>query len=480
MTIQNRLFIVIISLISITKGFSQKPEIIYSNDQLVGISNAVTFNDEIYFVAGLYPDDKFPGYPDRNAKWCRLLLRNESEDVYDFETSSVAARPQETDLQITPEGNIAFIYQVPTGSNYGFKMPYKVFNGDYLVTDELIFNQKNWGTWPRLQYGDNNIPNVVSFAHDGRYLKYHKKPSSSWQSNNIAGPNVYCGDMATTMKNNVFYILGRVGTKGNKRTLKLFSNPDGKWQSEKISTNMDRSCDIEFSNTGVLYALFTQNDNLMVATNSSGKWETERVTSDSFIAHKASIFHSREGDIYIAYQTDNKVVVLTKVNNTWENVYTHKDLFESEYYNWTRQPTLLYKGSKIYLIYTDAKNVYLKKIKDNFKISFGAFAIIYLAIIITMIVSMWKVFEKAGQPGWACLIPIYNIIVLLRIIGKDWTNILWVFLPIIGGIILQVIIVTGVSKSFGKEGSGFGAGLFFLPIIFYPILAFGDAVYTNR
>jgi hypothetical protein len=106
--------------------------------------------------------------------------------------------------------------------------------------------------------------------------------------------------------------------------------------------------------------------------------------------------------------------------------------------------------------------------------------IIYLAIIVFMIVAMWKLFEKANEPGWACIVPIYNIIVLLRIIGKDWTNILWFLLPIVGAIILQVIIVTGVSRSFGKEGTGFGAGLFFLPFIFYPILGFGSAKYVGN
>jgi len=105
--------------------------------------------------------------------------------------------------------------------------------------------------------------------------------------------------------------------------------------------------------------------------------------------------------------------------------------------------------------------------------------IIYWAIIILMIAAMWKVFAKANEPGWACLIPIYNIIVLLRIIGKDWTNIFWVLLPIIGLVVLQIIMVTGLSRVFGKAGTGFGAGLFFLPFIFYPILGFGGAKFEE-
>ena len=44
--------------------------------------------------------------------------------------------------------------------------------------------------------------------------------------------------------------------------------------------------------------------------------------------------------------------------------------------------------------------------------------VVYFAILILMIVSLWKVFTKAGQPGWACIVPIYNVIVLLKIAGK--------------------------------------------------------------
>ncbi len=103
--------------------------------------------------------------------------------------------------------------------------------------------------------------------------------------------------------------------------------------------------------------------------------------------------------------------------------------------------------------------------------------IIMLAFVVLMIASMWKVFAKAGKPGWAAIVPIYNIIVLLEIAGKPlWWFILF-FIPIVS-LIASILIAIGVANSFGKS-SGFGLGLAFLSPIFYPILAFGSAQYVG-
>ncbi len=101
----------------------------------------------------------------------------------------------------------------------------------------------------------------------------------------------------------------------------------------------------------------------------------------------------------------------------------------------------------------------------------------YMAIAVFMIVSMWKVYVKAGKPGWAVLIPFYNILVMLEIIGKPWWYLLLMFIPIVN-IVIAVMVTLDTAKVFGK-GSGFGVGLIFLPFIFYPILAFGDARYLG-
>ncbi len=103
--------------------------------------------------------------------------------------------------------------------------------------------------------------------------------------------------------------------------------------------------------------------------------------------------------------------------------------------------------------------------------------IIYLAIIVLIIVADWMIYLKAGKPGWACIIPIYNILVLLEIIGKPWWWLLLFLIPVVN-IIFLIWMINLLSKSFEKS-EGFTIGLLFLPFIFYPILGFGGAKYKG-
>jgi hypothetical protein len=103
-------------------------------------------------------------------------------------------------------------------------------------------------------------------------------------------------------------------------------------------------------------------------------------------------------------------------------------------------------------------------------------AIVAVVLVVIMIAAMWKVFEKAGHPGWAAIIPIYNLYILLKIAGRPGWWILLYFVPIVS-IIIAIVVSIDIAKRFGK-GVGFALGLVFLPIIFYPILAWGDARYS--
>ena len=104
-----------------------------------------------------------------------------------------------------------------------------------------------------------------------------------------------------------------------------------------------------------------------------------------------------------------------------------------------------------------------------------AFFVLYLAILVFVIVALWKVFAKAGQPGWACLIPIFNIYIMTKIAGRPWWWLLLLFIPIVG-FVIAIILLIDIAKSFGK-GVGFAIGLILLPIVFMPILGFGSAQY---
>ena len=107
----------------------------------------------------------------------------------------------------------------------------------------------------------------------------------------------------------------------------------------------------------------------------------------------------------------------------------------------------------------------------------GIVLLIYLAIILVTIIGMWKTFSKAGQPGWAAIIPIYNVIVWLQICGRPVWWIILLFIPIVS-LIIFIIMSIDLAKSFGK-GAGFGIGIFLLGFIFIPILGFGSASYVG-
>jgi hypothetical protein len=90
---------------------------------------------------------------------------------------------------------------------------------------------------------------------------------------------------------------------------------------------------------------------------------------------------------------------------------------------------------------------------------------------------MWKLYAKAGKPGWAAIIPLYNLIVMLEIIGKPVWWILLLFIPIVN-FIFSIWMINLLSKSFGKD-VGYTIGILLLPFIFLPILAFGSAKYIG-
>ncbi len=102
--------------------------------------------------------------------------------------------------------------------------------------------------------------------------------------------------------------------------------------------------------------------------------------------------------------------------------------------------------------------------------------LIELAIFVLVIAAMWKVFTKAGEPGWAAIVPIYNAIVLLKIAGKPAWWFILMLIPVVN-FIIGIIVAIAVAERFGKS-AGFGIGMAFLPFIFYPMLGFGDAQYT--
>lgn len=131
-----------------------------------------------------------------------------------------------------------------------------------------------------------------------------------------------------------------------------------------------------------------------------------------------------------------------------------------------------YDTSMNYVSYDESTHVSVSK--GGLGLGILAF---WLAFIVAMIASGWKIFTKAKLPGWGILVPIYNVYLQFKLAGHpNWAW--WLLLPPVAAILL-IVANFKIAKKFGK-GTGFALGLWFLPIIFYPILAWGDAQYQEE
>jgi len=107
----------------------------------------------------------------------------------------------------------------------------------------------------------------------------------------------------------------------------------------------------------------------------------------------------------------------------------------------------------------------------------GVLIVVYILVLVLELASFWRIFTKAGQPGWAVIIPFYNYYVMLKIVGRPGWWLILFFIPFVN-FIAAIVVLNDLSKSFG-HGGGFTVGLLFLPFIFGPILGFGSDRYLG-
>jgi hypothetical protein len=107
----------------------------------------------------------------------------------------------------------------------------------------------------------------------------------------------------------------------------------------------------------------------------------------------------------------------------------------------------------------------------------GVAWVFWLLFVVLAVVATWKIYTKAGQPGWAAIIPIYNWLVLLRIIGRPWWWLLLLLVPFLN-IVIYILMMLNLAKSYGR-GVGFAIGLIVFPVIWLLILGFGSSQYVG-
>jgi predicted Zn-dependent protease len=339
--------------------------VIFSNNTLSGISKAVVFNNQIYCVVAYEPvKNGVSGYPDERTWYKTKLISESNANALSLETSSISPSPTDYDLKTTPNNQLSIVYQVPTGTQYGFRMPYKVWNGSTLTSNELIFSNANWGVNAQIQFTTDGIPKVCTFAFAGYALLYHTKTNGVWGSTHLTPYSNIVLNLKSVTKNNTYYLTARhnVSNQNNQeQTLKIYSNPltSNQWTETSTQKPIDNNCDLKVSNTGDLSVLYTYKSSLILGQGD--KYET--VIDQQGIDHRASLIFDNDNNAFVGYQTANKVVVLKKQGTSWVQVFTHNINTTSTNLGLTQGLTLLNKSGSIYAVYSDDKNVYAPKIK---------------------------------------------------------------------------------------------------------------------
>lgn len=126
---------------------------------------------------------------------------------------------------------------------------------------------------------------------------------------------------------------------------------------------------------------------------------------------------------------------------------------------------------------TVAVNIFQNSSDDVSMIPFIGFTIVMLGITIMMIAAIWRLFTKAGEAGWKSLIPVYNVIIWLKIVGRPFWYVLGLLFPATA-VFVWAVLAFGTARSFGR-GILFALGTTFLPFIFLPILGFGESEYIG-
>jgi hypothetical protein len=103
---------------------------------------------------------------------------------------------------------------------------------------------------------------------------------------------------------------------------------------------------------------------------------------------------------------------------------------------------------------------------------------LYLGIALFYIIASWKIFTKAGRPGWGIFIPIYNTYLWVKMAGRPGWWVLLFFIPLVN-VVIAIIVTIDVAKAFGKS-TAWGVFLLFLfSFIGIPLLGYGKATYTQ-
>lgn len=341
----------------------------YEDENLTGISNAKMINGKIVVGFGELGIPK-DGYP-TNQKWYSLYMLN-GKDKITIDDSKNVVNANELSIESLGD-NIAVAYQKPTGNNYGFDSPYKVYDkNSNLIKDEMIFKNANWGCCTTIGIDSKGYAHVIQFAHAGYFLNYSTNKSGKWVNENISGYSIYYNYPRITVdKNDIPNIITsqlseQYGTKGLMQHWWL---DNGNWKKETIATDSTGHGKLIFDKDNNIYGTYVDtSDNLkLIYKDDSGNWNSEIIASGLNLSGK---------ETRVAISKDNKMYVVAK-NKVGDTIY----LFVKNEDHWnkrvidnnlelptndnSRAPSILFgENNNSIIIYSDDTNIYKYILKN--------------------------------------------------------------------------------------------------------------------
>jgi PKD repeat protein len=354
--------------ITITAAPSDSTKVIYSNNPVIGISNAKFIGNDIQLAVATNPVPQPAGYPDAGTWAGTMQLLTQNGLAANGQVYVGAFSSGDVDIEKTPNDKLGIVYQYPTGNSYGFQPVYKVWNGQTIETDSRFGQEANWYYLPRLKYGSDNVPRISSFGHAGYILKYFTQNNGNWVTSNMTGYGTHYSPQAAAMDGNIHYVATRNNTTA-PNPIVLFKNTNGTWTTDVVAASSSNICDLVVEN-GNLYVLFNQGADLKLASRSlsSNTWNTETIVNQDSIYHRASIHFNADHTPFVIFQkghTSNTALkVLKKAGNLWNPVFTKSDFtFDANYWSWGRRPSLVSKSDGMYAVYSDNRKVYLTHLR---------------------------------------------------------------------------------------------------------------------
>jgi hypothetical protein len=334
------------------------PSIIYTNNTLAGISEAILYAGNIHCLAFIDSLEIF--YGGQLNYYHRVMLLNENSTPITVENNQWAIGGYSSDLTLNPiNNNLCLTYQYSPTQNWGFLDSYKEFDGSSFVVNENTYpTADNWGTWPRIRVGTDGVVRHTNFAHAGYNLRYFYRSSpGNWifQILTSGFPNGSAANNQVEIDAcNNYHIAYQTSSNLRYNFVSSDHNASG---MVNIATGISSICDATFDNNSNFTVLFFANNDLYTVTNNDGVWGSQSaqniLTPSDIVNEKASFLYQSNGNLIVAYQTQSELFVKEKIGANWYTVYTHPGLSSS-----LSKPTIIDKNGTYYVVYSGNSNVY--------------------------------------------------------------------------------------------------------------------------